>query len=84
MKIRHLKNRRIVINMKEYITESVQEFGEDFYRLVTSPAAGWIFTVGKVRELQGKRLDTIHSVVMKLLWIFHRIRPDCSTFISFL
>ena len=29
IKIRYLKNRRITISMKEYITDSVQEFRED-------------------------------------------------------
>ena len=40
--------------------------------------------MGKVRELQGKRLYTFHSVFTKLLWIFQRGRTDCATDISFL
>ena len=30
MKIRYLNNKRVEINMKEYISEAVQKFGEDF------------------------------------------------------
>ena len=69
MKIRYLKNRRIAINMKEYIIEAVQDFGGYVLQVVNPPSSRWLFTVGKVRELQGKRLDTFHSVVMKILWI---------------
>ena len=31
-----------------------------------------------------KRIDTFHSVVMKIIWIAQRGRPDCDTAISFL
>ena len=67
-------NKRISIHMKYYITESVQEFGDDVSQVMTSLVARWLFTVVKVRELQGKRLNTFHSVVMKLLWILQRLQ----------
>ena len=49
MKIRYFNNRRVAINIKEYISEAVQEFGEDVYYVVTSQTERWMFTVGKVR-----------------------------------
>ena len=58
--------------MKEYITEAVQEFGEDFSQVVTSPVARWLFKVVKVREPQCNRLDTFHTVFMKLICILQR------------
>ena len=69
VKIRYLDNRRIAINMKEYITEAVKEFGEDVSKVVMLPTVNWVFIVVKDRELQGKRLDTFHSFFMKLLCI---------------
>ena len=50
--------------------------------MVTSTAERWLFTVRKFREIQGKSLDTFHSVFMKLIWILKRGRPDCATAIS--
>ena len=44
-------NKRMVLNMKEYISEAVQEFGEDVLQMVTSLAARLLFTVMKFREL---------------------------------
>ena len=52
--------------------------------MVTPLAARKILTLGKVRELQGKRLDNFHSVVMKPIWISQRGRTDCATDISLL
>ena len=49
-----------------------------------SPRASWLFTLVKIRELKGKRLDTFHSVVIKLLCILQRGQPDFATAISFL
>ena len=53
--------------MKGYISEEVQEFGKDVSQVVTSPETRWLFTVVKVRKMQGNRLNNFHSVVMKLL-----------------
>ena len=39
MKIRFLDNRRVAINKRGYISESVKDFREDFYKGVMSPAA---------------------------------------------
>ena len=47
MKISYFKNRRIATNIKEYITEAEQEFGEDVSQVVKSQTSRWLFTVGK-------------------------------------
>ena len=52
--------------------------------MLTSLATRWLFTVGKVRGLQGRRIETFHSVVIKVLWILQRVRPDFARAISFL
>ena len=82
--ISYLNNKKLVINMKEYIPKDVQEFGDDVLQMVTSPSARCLFAVGKVRELQGRRLDTFHYVVMQFLWIVYRGRPYFAIDISYL
>ena len=57
---------------------------EDVSEVVTSLASRWLFTVGKVGELQGKRLYTFHSFFYKLICIFQIGRPYCAKSISFL
>ena len=47
------------------------------------PTERWLFTVGKVSELQGHRITIFHFVVMKCLWIVRGARMDCATAISY-
>ena len=58
--------------------------GRIFTKVVTSPGARWLITVGKDKELLGKRIENFHYVVMKLIWNSQRGRTDCDTAISFL
>ena len=51
IKRRELNNMREAINIRYCISEAVQEFGEDFPQVVTSPVERWLFTMEKVREL---------------------------------
>ena len=84
MKLRYTNNKRAEINTKEYILEAIKEFGKDVLQILFSPSERWLFTVGKVRKMQGRRLDKFYSVFMKLLWILQRGRPDFTTDISYL
>lgn len=85
IKMRFLKNKKVAINMRDYILEAIEDFGEDVSKVVSSPAARWLFTVNKkARKLSGKRLEKFCSIVAKLLWIILRGRPDCAPAISFL
>ena len=52
--------------MKKCLSEALQEFREDVYQVVMSLVSMKVFTERKVRELQVKKLDTFHVVVMKL------------------
>ena len=81
MKTRYLNNKRVSINMKKCILEAIQDFGEDVSHIVTFQAEIWMSTVVKGMELQGKRLDMFHYLVMELLWILQWGGPDFSTVI---
>ena len=52
--------------------------------MTRSPAARWLFAVGKFWELQRKGLETFHYVVIRLIWILQRVKLYCATDISFL
>ena len=78
-------NGELKIGLKDYITESIEAFGEDLGRTVTSPAAKWLFEVDTLcRKITPQKSDIFHSVVAKLLWISQQGRPDIATAVSFL
>ena len=41
IKVRYMKDQTVAINMREYILESIEEFGEDVFTVVSSPTASW-------------------------------------------
>ena len=68
-----MKDQKVAINMREYILESIDEFGEDVSTFVSSPAAQWLLTRNeKVRKLDGQRMERFISDVIKLLWLVQR------------
>lgn len=79
MKIRYLRDKRrgVAINMREYLLEAIEQFGEDVSTVVSSPGANWLFLTSDARKLTGDKKDTFVSLVAKLLWIIQRGRPDC-------
>jgi hypothetical protein len=73
------------IEMKKYIEEAIESFGEDVSTNVSSAATKKLFGHDASAEvLDPKRADIFHSVVAKLLWVMKRSRPDIETAISFL
>ena len=85
IKMRFLKDNKVAINMKNYILEVIEDFGEDLSKIVASPAARWLFTTDeRARKLKGKRFELFCSLVAKLLWIIMRVRPYCAVTIVFL
>ena len=78
-------NKEVLLSIKTYIQECVNDFGEDLSLPAVTPAAKHLFTVGKDTPcLDTKRSDIFHSIVMKLLWVSKRSRPDIQTALSFL
>ena len=85
IKMRFLKDKKVALNMKDYILEVTEDFGEDISKVVASPATRWLFTTDeKARKLKGDRFDLFCSLVAKLLWIILRGRLDCALMITFL
>ena len=85
IKMRFLKDKKVVHNMKDYILEVIDDFGEEVSKIVASPAARWLFTTDeKAIKLKGDRFDLFCSLVAKLLWIILRLRPDFAVKIAFL
>ena len=85
IKVKYMKDQKVSISMREYILESIEEFGEEISTVVSSPGARWLFSRNeKARKLDGRRKERFISVVMKLLWLIQRGRPDCTTPISYL
>ena len=55
--MRFLKDNKVAINMKNYILEVIEDFGEDLSKIVASPTVRWLFTKNeKARTLKGKNV----------------------------
>ena len=59
--------------MQSYIKESIETFGEDMSRGLTSPSASRLFDVTEGADKRSEEKSAIfHSIVAKLLWIMKR------------
>jgi hypothetical protein len=73
------------IKMKDYIKESIIEFGETISRSAATPAKRDLFEINEESAaLTNKGKDTFHSVVAKLLYVSKRGRLDIQLAIAFL
>jgi hypothetical protein len=72
------------IEMRKYLEEAIELFGEDVSTRVSSPATKKLFVLTPAEGLGDERAEIFHSVVAKLLWVMKRARPDIETAISFL
>jgi hypothetical protein len=70
MNITFNDNGSLEIEMKKYIEEAIESFGEDVSKNVASAATKMLFEVdASTKVLDVKRADIFHSVVAKLLWV---------------
>jgi ABC-type proline/glycine betaine transport system permease subunit len=75
----------LTIEMKKYIEEAIELFGQDVSKNVTSTATKKLFEItAATPALDTVRVDVFHSVAAKLFWVMKRSRPDIETTISFL
>ena len=44
IKMRFLKEKKVALNMKDYILEVIDDFDKDVSKIVESPTARWLFT----------------------------------------
>jgi hypothetical protein len=89
MNIELTDDRKLKIEMKDQLQETVDMFTQleekEITETVTSPARPNLRDVNEeCDKLTGEKRDGFHSIVMKLLWIIKRARPDLETAIGFL
>ena len=53
IRIKYLDNGTVSLNMRDFIQEVVDDFGEDVSQTVSTPAARWLFAVSDARKLKG-------------------------------
>ena len=77
MNFHFLGDGKVQINMKEYIQEAAEMFGEDLTRKVSTPANRELFDKDKkTTQLDDDREVRFRSVVIKLQWVAEQGRPD--------
>ena len=78
----------VKIMMKDYITESIEQFeqhGDTITEGPKTPAANTLFDIDdNSPQLDEKKAETFHSVVAKLLYVSMRARLDIALSIAFL
>jgi hypothetical protein len=70
MDIIFLGDGTVIIDMKSYLTEALNDFPEELTKVVTSPAANHIFDVDpNCKKLPEVKREKLHSIVAKLLFV---------------
>jgi len=73
------------INMKQHILGAIEAFNEPLTRSAATPAVRGLFNVDdESKELSEEKKERFVSVVMKLLWVAKRGRPDTELTTAFL
>ena len=77
MKLRFPGDGSVWINMRQYIKEAIAVFGQPLTRSAATPAMKGLFDVeDQSKPLSEEKKERFVSVVMKLLWVATRGRPD--------
>ena len=85
MKIKIDNDRNLHIDMRDQVSEIIQEFSENLSGTVSSPAKRTLMDVNDEDELLNiSKADEFHSVVAKLLYLEKRGRPDLEPTVAFL
>ena len=85
MNIKFRNDGTFAILMKDYLEESIEEFGEDIVGSAVSPAQKGLFTIDPNSELLDEsRSKNFHSITAKLLYVSNRARVDLKLVIAFL
>ena len=70
MNIEFLPKGRLSILMQDYISEAIEDYGEDVTRKAASPATKGLFEIDpKSKRLSLEKSDRFHSIVAKLLYV---------------
>ena len=75
----------VAINMKGQLQEAIDLYPDKIPDRVVSPASKHLFDVNDdAEQLEMERSKVFHSIVMKLMYIMKRTRPDLEPTIAFL
>ena len=77
---------KVIISMKKYIKDMLEELPKDMDGVSATPAAKHLFEVNEEnpKYLDIERKQTFHHNVAKLLFLSKRARPDIQTAVAFL
>ena len=85
MNIVFKKDGTVSIPMKHYIEEALEDFPEETNKKAITPARKDLFTMDNDSlKLNEERAQILHSLTMKLMYMYQRSRPDIITTIAFL
>jgi len=80
-----IKDKRVHINMRSYLQECIDAYGESIMCNATTPTTKQLMEIDeKLSELEEYRKDKFHHVVAKLLHISKRARLDLQVSVGFL
>ena len=77
---------KVIVRMKKYINDMLQELPKDMDGISATPAAKHLFEVNdeNPKYLEPERKQIFHHNVAKLLFLSKRARPDIQTAVAFL
>ena len=79
------KNSIIAIMLKDYLEESIDDFGEDIVSATTSQAQKGVFAVDEHSEnLGNSKSGRLYSITANLLYVSNRVRLDIRLAIDFI
>ena len=80
MNINITEEKKVEIEMKKQLLESIEAFVEDPDEKLTTPAYSHLFIFNKQKkQLDEEKRKIFHLVVVKILYIMKRARPDSET-----
>ena len=80
-----IKDKKVIMTMKDYLTECIDSFGEVLNSNARTPANPSLMTVNEDAEkLNEEKQALFHHIVAKLLYICKRARLDLQVAIGFL
>jgi hypothetical protein len=78
-------DKKIEIEMKDEVMDTINSFGEEIEGTVTSPSARHLMTINdNATKLSNQKKEIFHSVTAKLLYLEKRARPDIEPTVAFL
>ena len=80
-----VSQKKVIIDMKDQVKETLEGFPESIPRGILTPAASHLHLCDDSKDrLDKARSDAFHSTVAKLLYITKRARPDIEPTVAFL